>query len=108
MDFSVVTTAGLSDVELGEIVGVSRVMAWKYRTGRAEPRDGKYNGVDLLDRCSVTVKILHALVAKGQLPKPELTLTRSTDPETVAKRAAMISKLRTMVDQHIVAARANT
>ena len=106
MDFSIAKAAGLSDEEVGEIIGVSRVMAWKYRKGLAEPR--AYGGVDLRDRATTLVKILDALVAKGQLPKPELALTRNPDPEIVARRAAVVAKIRGLVDQHIVSARANT
>ena len=106
MDFSIAKAAGLSDEEVGEILGVSRVMAWKYRKGLAEPR--AYGGVDLRDRATTLVKILDALVAKGQLPKPELTLTRNPDPEIVARRAAVVAKIRGLVDQHVVSARANT
>lgn len=109
MDFSVVREAGLTDAELGEIVGVSRVMAWKYRTGKAAPRDGVYNGVDLYARCDVTLKVLRALVKKGQLPKSELVVPRGTvDPGIEARRRVVISKIQALVDQHIVAARANT
>ena len=106
MDLAIVKVAGLSDEEVGEIIGVSRVMAWKYRKGRAEPR--AYGGVDLRDRATTLVKILDALVAKGQLPKPELALTRNPDPEIVARRAAVVAKIRGLVDQHVVSARANT
>ena len=106
MDFSIAKAAGLSDEEVGAIVGVSRVMAWKYRKGIAEPRT--YGGVDLRDRATTLIKILDALVAKRQLPKPELTLTRSPDPEIVTRRAALVAKLRGLVDQHVVSARANT
>lgn len=108
MDFSTVKTAGLTDEEVGQVIGVSRVMAWKYRTGKATPRVGEYRGVDLQDRCQVFLKILSALIAKGQLPKPELELTRNPDPEIVARRAAIVAKLRTLVDRHVVDARANT
>ena len=106
MDFSIAKAAGLSDEEVGEIIGVSRVMAWKYRKGLAEPR--AYGGVDLRDRAATLVKILDALVAKGQLPQPALTLPRNPDPEIVARRAAVVAKIRGLVDQHVVSARANT
>ena len=62
MDFSIAKAAGLSDEEVGEIIGVSRVMAWKYRKGLAEPR--AYGGVDLRDRAATLVKILDALGVK--------------------------------------------
>ena len=97
----------MSDEEVGEIIGVSRVMAWKYRTGRASPRLGVYDGVDIHDRCVVALRLLTALVDAKKLPKPHLELGRSPDAELIACRNAMLEKLRRHIDRLVVEASTN-
>lgn len=104
---NIITQAGLTDVELGSILGVSKVMAWKYRTGRAAPRDGLYMGRNLHARLAVLLGVLTRLVEKGTLPKVELTPTRNMDPEITARRAAMTAKLKKLVDDRVEVTPAN-
>ena len=101
MDFSVIAKAGLNNGEAAKVLGVSTVMMWKYVSGKAEPRPVLFKGVDLRERAEVMLKVLAALVAKGSLPKPELTWSPKMDPELRVRRANVIAKLTKLIDERV-------
>lgn len=64
MDLSVFTRAGLTQREISELVGVSRITVWYWMHKKREPH---YLLVDRVDRI---LENLEAAVAKGELPLP--------------------------------------
>ena len=93
--------AGLSNDEAGTIMGVSRVMMWKYRTGRSAPRKTHKCEPDKAVRYEVMTHVLAALVKKGQLPRHQNGVGRFADPEVKSKREKMILQIKELVDKRV-------
>lgn len=107
MDFKVVVEAGLTNQEAADILGVSKVMMWRYTTGQAEPRRVPYKGVDIKTKAEVMLYALNKLVEKGSLPKPELKWAPRMHHELKARRDGMVQKIKKLVDERVAKALAN-
>ena len=107
MDFSIVTQAGLTNQEAANIVGVSKVMMWRYTTGQAAPRAVKFKGVDLQGRMKTFLYVLTKLVEKGALPKRDLAWAPKMHPELRAKRDAVVLKIKKLVEERVANQPAN-
>lgn len=102
MDYSVIERAGLSPTEVARIVGISRVMMWRYITKGIAPRAAKVK-----NRMAVTLFVLGKLVDKGALPKPELAYTTRPSDELRARRSKLLERINVLVTERVEQAPAN-
>ena len=107
LDFNCVKKAGLTCQEAADIMGVSKVMMWKYVAGKATPRNVLFMGVDIRARATVFTAVLTKLLEKGSLPKVDLAWAPRMHPEKKERRAAVVAKLKQLVDQRVAMASAN-
>lgn len=106
MDYSIVARAGITTAEFAQLVGVSRVMAWKYIKNGIEPRN-RAKGLNVRQRVIVSLLVLTKLVEKGALPKPELAAATTMHPDIRAARNRMLAKLKELVDSRVAQEPAN-
>jgi len=66
MDFSIIERAGLTQLQFGKLVGVSRVTVNTWVKGRFKPRS------DLRARVAKATRLLDAAIIAGQLPVPAI------------------------------------
>jgi len=107
MDFQVITKAGLNNSDVATILGVSQVSVWKYRKGVAAPRKN-FMGVPIQARMNTLMHVLERLLERGSLPKVDLAFAKNMDPERKAKRAAVMKKIKQLVDERVAQEAANT
>ncbi len=100
MDYAIIDRAGITRAEFADLVGVSRVMAWKYITKGIEPRD-RVKGAKTRTRVIVALLVLTKLVEKGALPKPHLAVTTAMHPEIRKARESMMTKLKALIDERV-------
>ena len=106
MDFTLITQAGLTRQEAADIMEVSHVILWKWQKGDATPRE-MFNGRPLRSRVETFLMILGKLLEKGALPKTNLTFAKKMEPEMKAKRQAVVSKLKQLLDERVASQRPN-
>jgi len=92
MDFTPITKAGLSYVEAAEILGVSKVMVFKYLKKGVTPRR------ECEKRVRVALKVLERLVEQNKLPRPDL-IKCSTAHSIRDARAQMVATIRVFVEK---------
>jgi DNA-binding XRE family transcriptional regulator len=88
MDFTIITRAGLSQQEAGDLIGVSRVTMNHYTKGKCRPM------ASIETRMAKVFDVLERLVTAEKLPKN----IRSKDK---AARALLMAKLHTVVEKHL-------
>ena len=106
MQYDLIYRAGLTRQEAADLIGVSHVILWKWEKRGALPRP-VYQGVPLRHRVEVFLRILDKLIERGSLPLPNLSFSKRMDDETKARRAALVSKLKSLLDSKVAAAPAN-
>ena len=107
MDYSIIKVAGLTSAEAAKIVGVSKVMMWRYIKDSVDPRE-KYCGRPLRKRTAVFLAVLRKLVEVGKLPAKNIHYAKRMHPEIEAKRTALIDQLKRIVDNKVVESVTNT
>ena len=107
MDYGIIEEAGLAKSEAARIVGVSDVMMWRYVKDGNEPREA-YGGRPLRKRMQIFLAVLGKLVEKGKLPARDIPFAKRMHPDTAARRAALVAKLKSIVDSKVVESATNT
>lgn len=105
MNYNVIRQAGLTNADVGRIVGVSRVAVLKYLSGESKPKDtvrGK-----AATRMEVLLTVLEKLVASGKLPKLDLAFVPRMPTELKQRRDAIMDKLSALVDAQVALRLAN-
>lgn len=88
MDFEIVTRAGLSQSEFGQLIGVSRLTAHNYMTGKTEPHKM------IQGRVTKVVDLLTKLVVRGTLPT-------TISPRDRDARGRMMTKLTKFIGDKV-------
>ena len=106
MEYDLIYRAGLTRQEAANIIGVSHVILWKWETQGVLPRP-QFKGVPLRHRVETFLRILDKLIERGSLPLPNLTFSKRMDDEMKARRAALVAKLKSLLDSKVAALPAN-